>query len=226
MCEQQSPGSMSMRRGDDSCLSRLHRRRKQAPVRRRPGRQTAFSSGTAETPRRRTRRSERRPGSRSMRGRLAHPEKCAQARSTTVPTQDMLPRTILSSEECSFEALPIRRHAGPPMVRPQEQSSRLPQEKPGCTSGDDGAGDARRYLRGDRPDRIRLEDTGGVHLVGSFRRALHSWAAFLLVRSALIRRLDRPLAIGYAALVVFYLAGVYAALTPAWGRIAAAIVGR
>jgi hypothetical protein len=51
-------------------------------------------------------------------------------------------------------------------------------------------------------------------------------AAFLLVRSLLIRRLDRPLAIGYAALVVFYMAGVHAALTPTWGRIAAAIVGR
>lgn len=51
-------------------------------------------------------------------------------------------------------------------------------------------------------------------------------AAFLLVRSLLIRRLDRPLAVGYAALVVFYVAGVHAALTPTWGRIAAAIVGR
>ena len=50
--------------------------------------------------------------------------------------------------------------------------------------------------------------------------------AFLLVRSLLKRRLDRPLAIGYAALVVFYVAGVYAALTPTWGRIAAVIVGR
>ena len=50
-------------------------------------------------------------------------------------------------------------------------------------------------------------------------------AAFLLVRSLLIRRLDRPLAIGYAALVVFLVAGVHAALTPTWGKIAAAIVG-
>lgn len=50
--------------------------------------------------------------------------------------------------------------------------------------------------------------------------------AFLLVRSLLIRRLDRPLALGYAALVVFFVAGVYAALTPAWGRIAVAIIGR
>ncbi len=49
-------------------------------------------------------------------------------------------------------------------------------------------------------------------------------AVFLLVRSLLIRRLDRPLAVGYAALVIFYVSGVYAALTPAWGRIAAAIV--
>ncbi len=51
-------------------------------------------------------------------------------------------------------------------------------------------------------------------------------AAFLVVRSLLIRRLDRPLAIGYAALVVFYVASVHAALTPTWGRIAAVIVGR
>jgi hypothetical protein len=51
-------------------------------------------------------------------------------------------------------------------------------------------------------------------------------AAFLVARSLLIRRLDRPLAVGYAALVVFYVAGVHAALTPTWGRIAAAIVGR
>ena len=51
-------------------------------------------------------------------------------------------------------------------------------------------------------------------------------AAFLLIRSFLIRRLDRPLALGYAALVVFYVAGVYAAATPAWGRIAAAILHR
>jgi hypothetical protein len=50
-------------------------------------------------------------------------------------------------------------------------------------------------------------------------------AAFLLVRSLLIRRLDRPLAIGYAAFVVFFVSGVYAALTPVWGRIAAVIVG-
>ena len=51
-------------------------------------------------------------------------------------------------------------------------------------------------------------------------------AAFLLIRSLLIRRIDRPLALGYAALVVFYVAGVYAALTPAWARIAAVILGR
>ena len=51
-------------------------------------------------------------------------------------------------------------------------------------------------------------------------------AVFLLVRSLLIRRLDRPLALGYAALVVFYVAGVYAALTPTWARIAATIVAR
>lgn len=49
-------------------------------------------------------------------------------------------------------------------------------------------------------------------------------AAFLLVRSVLIRRLDRPLAVGYAALVIFYVAGVYAALTPAWARMAGAIL--
>ncbi len=51
-------------------------------------------------------------------------------------------------------------------------------------------------------------------------------AAFLLVRSLLLRRFDRPLALGYAALVVFYISGVYAALTPAWSGIAAAIVSR
>jgi hypothetical protein len=49
-------------------------------------------------------------------------------------------------------------------------------------------------------------------------------AAFILVRSLLIRRLDRPFAIGYAALVVFFVSGVYAAHTPTWSRIAAAIV--
>jgi hypothetical protein len=49
-------------------------------------------------------------------------------------------------------------------------------------------------------------------------------AAFLLVRSLLLRRLDRPLALGYAALVIFYVAGVYAALTPTWARIAGAIL--
>ncbi|MBS0663219.1 MAG: hypothetical protein JSR48_08125 [Verrucomicrobia bacterium] len=49
--------------------------------------------------------------------------------------------------------------------------------------------------------------------------------AFLLVRSLLIRRLDRPLAIGFSALVVFFVTGAYAAVTPAWGRIAAASLG-
>ena len=51
-------------------------------------------------------------------------------------------------------------------------------------------------------------------------------AAFLLVRSLLIRRLDRPLALGYAAFVAYFVAASYAAHTPTWGRIAAAIVGR
>jgi len=51
-------------------------------------------------------------------------------------------------------------------------------------------------------------------------------AAFLLMRSLLIRRLDRPLALGYAAFVAYFVAASYAAHTPAWGRIAAAIVGR
>ncbi len=51
-------------------------------------------------------------------------------------------------------------------------------------------------------------------------------ATFLLVRSLLTRRLDRPLAAGYAAFVVFFVASSYAAHTPTWGRIAAAIVGR
>ena len=51
-------------------------------------------------------------------------------------------------------------------------------------------------------------------------------AAFLLVRSLLIRRLDRPLALGYAAFVAYFVASAYAAHTPTWGRIAAAIVGR
>jgi hypothetical protein len=50
-------------------------------------------------------------------------------------------------------------------------------------------------------------------------------AAFLLVRSLLIRRLDRPLALGYSAFVVYFVAASYAAHTPAWGRIAAAILG-
>jgi hypothetical protein len=51
-------------------------------------------------------------------------------------------------------------------------------------------------------------------------------AVFLLVRSFLIRQFDRPLGVGYAALVIFYVSSVYAALTPTWGRIAAAIVSR
>lgn len=51
-------------------------------------------------------------------------------------------------------------------------------------------------------------------------------AAFLLVRSLLIRRLDRPLAIGYAAFVAYFMASVQAAHTPAWGRIASTIIGR
>ena len=51
-------------------------------------------------------------------------------------------------------------------------------------------------------------------------------AAFLLVRSLLIRRLDRPLALGYSAFVVYFVAISYAAHTPTWGRLAAAIVGR
>ncbi len=51
-------------------------------------------------------------------------------------------------------------------------------------------------------------------------------AAFLLIRSLLIRRFDRPLAVGYASLVVFFVSGVYVAYTPAWGRIAAAILSK
>ncbi len=50
--------------------------------------------------------------------------------------------------------------------------------------------------------------------------------AFLLVRSLLIRRLDRPLAFGLSALVAFFVAGVYAALTPTWAKLAAVILGR
>ncbi len=51
-------------------------------------------------------------------------------------------------------------------------------------------------------------------------------AAFLLVRSLLLRRLDRPLAVGYAALVVFFMTGIYLAYTPTWGKIAASILSR
>jgi hypothetical protein len=49
-------------------------------------------------------------------------------------------------------------------------------------------------------------------------------AAFLAVRSFLIRRFDRPLALGYAALVTVYVTGVYVAVTPAWARVAAVIL--
>lgn len=67
---------------------------------------------------------------------------------------------------------------------------------------------------------------GGSTWWGLFGGPFILGAAFLLVRSFLIRRFDRPLAVGYAALVMFYVASVHAALTPTWGRIAAAIVRR
>jgi hypothetical protein len=51
-------------------------------------------------------------------------------------------------------------------------------------------------------------------------------AAFLLVRSLLLRRLDRPFAQGYAAFVVYFVAISYAAHSATWGRIAASILGR
>jgi len=50
-------------------------------------------------------------------------------------------------------------------------------------------------------------------------------AAFLLVRSLLIRRLDRPLAVGYSAFVAYFVAASYAAHTDTWGRLASQIGG-
>jgi hypothetical protein len=67
---------------------------------------------------------------------------------------------------------------------------------------------------------------GGSNWWGLYGGPFILGAAFLIVRSLLIRRLDRPLAVGYAALVVVYMGGVYVAYTPAWGGIAGAILGR
>ena len=48
-------------------------------------------------------------------------------------------------------------------------------------------------------------------------------ALFLLARSALTRRLDRPLATGYAVLVVFYVAACHFAVSGSWSYLAAAV---
>ncbi len=48
-------------------------------------------------------------------------------------------------------------------------------------------------------------------------------AVFLLARSALTRRLDRPLAIGYAALVALYIAACLFATSGSWSYLAGAV---
>ena len=48
-------------------------------------------------------------------------------------------------------------------------------------------------------------------------------ALFLLVRSALTRRLDRPLAAGYAVLVVFYVGACHFAVSDTWRHLSAAV---
>ena len=48
-------------------------------------------------------------------------------------------------------------------------------------------------------------------------------AVFLLARSVLMRRLDRPLGAGYADLVVFYVGACRFAVSDAWSYLAAAV---
>jgi hypothetical protein len=49
-------------------------------------------------------------------------------------------------------------------------------------------------------------------------------ASFLLARSILTRRLDRPLATGYAVLVVFYVGACHFAVSDTWSYLSAAVV--
>lgn len=48
-------------------------------------------------------------------------------------------------------------------------------------------------------------------------------ALFLLARSVLTRRLDRPLATGYAVLVVFYVGACHVAVSDTWSDLSAAV---
>ena len=64
---------------------------------------------------------------------------------------------------------------------------------------------------------------GEAGWIGIFGPIFVLGAVLLVARSALIRRLDRPLAAGYAVLVVFYVASWHFALSDSWSSLAASV---
>jgi hypothetical protein len=64
---------------------------------------------------------------------------------------------------------------------------------------------------------------GEAGWMGVFGPIFALGGAFLVARSVLIRRLDRPLAAGYAILIAFYVAACQFAVSGAWSYLAAAV---